>query len=425
MEALISRIPLGVRAWLCETRPDRAFFVSEDEPRRISVRSISSRSRVRCRSRRVEDGHVASSAGGHSRDESHRPDASSVVKSLTLASIDRSSADERHHRHRPMNRAERIYKLHALLQDKPRSLAQMQQNLEVSRATVVRDLGYMKDFMGAPIEYDRPTNGYRYQATSPRFELPGFWLNESELYALLASARLFELVQPGLLAPYVGPLRARIRSLLGQSGHSVTTVDERILLQPFATRTTHPERFGTVASAVLEGHQLVIQYHGRERDRLSDRTVHPQRLLRYRDNWYLAAHCDQAAALRIFSLDRILRVKRLNDCAHSTDPKELERFLGASFGIFSGNASAWAVLRFTPDASRWVADETWHPDQIGQWVKDRFELQIPYSDPRELLMDILKYGPEVEVIAPPGLRTMVAERLVDAANLYADTQAPS
>jgi predicted DNA-binding transcriptional regulator YafY len=324
-----------------------------------------------------------------------------------------------------MNRAERIYKLHALLQEKPRSLAHMQQSLEVSRATLVRDLGYMKDFMGAPIEYDRASNGYRYRATSPTFELPGFWLNESELYALLASARLFELVQPGLLAPYVGPLRARIRSLLGQSGHSVTTVDERILLQPFATRTTHPERFGTVASAVLEGHQLAIQYHGRERDRLSDRTVHPQRLLRYRDNWYLAAHCDQAAALRIFSLDRIRRAKRLTDPARSIDPKELDRFLGASFGIFSGSASAWAVLRFAPDASRWVADEAWHPDQIGQWVKDRYELQIPYSDPRELLMDILKYGPEVEVIAPPELRAMVAERLVDATRLYAGTQAPS
>jgi hypothetical protein len=31
-EALTSRAPLAVRAWLCETRPDRIVFVSEDEP---------------------------------------------------------------------------------------------------------------------------------------------------------------------------------------------------------------------------------------------------------------------------------------------------------------------------------------------------------------------------------------------------------
>lgn len=324
-----------------------------------------------------------------------------------------------------MNRAERIYRLHALLQEKPRSLAQMMQSLEVSRATLVRDLGYMKDFMGAPIEYDRPSNGYRYQATSPKFELPGFWLNETELFALLASARLFELVQPGLLSPYVGPLRARIRSLLGQSGHSVNTVDERILLQPFANRTTHPERFGTVASALLQGLQLSIAYHGRERDRLSERTIHPQRLLRYRDNWYLAAYCEAAAALRIFSLDRIRRVKTLTEPARDCAPKELDRFLSASFGIFAGSAQAWAVLRFSTDASRWVADESWHPDQIGQWISGRYELQIPYSDPRELLMDILKYGPEVEVIAPVELRLMVAERLTAAAGQYRNAAGPA
>ncbi|NCC40610.1 MAG: YafY family transcriptional regulator [Gammaproteobacteria bacterium] len=317
-----------------------------------------------------------------------------------------------------MNRAERIYRLHALLQEKPRSLAQLQEALEASRATTVRDLGYMKDFMGAPIEYDRAVNGYRYRTTDPRFELPGLWLNESELYALLATERLLEQMQPGLLAPYVGPLRARIRALLAQTGHSAATVSERILLQPMATRPTHPERFGTVASAVLQGRTLHIAYHGRERDRVSERTVHPQRLLRYRDNWYLAAYCTQAQGLRIFSLDRIRHAKPLPGLAEATDPPTLDRFLGASFGIFSGTASAWAVLRFSRNASRWVADETWHPDQIGQWEFDGYQLQVPYSDPRELLMDILKYGPEVEVLAPAELRAAVAERLRASAALY-------
>jgi predicted DNA-binding transcriptional regulator YafY len=317
-----------------------------------------------------------------------------------------------------MNRAERIYRLHALLQDRPRSLAKLQQDLEASRATVVRDIGYMKDFMGAPIEYDRAVNGYRYSPTEPSFELPGLWLNESELYALLATERLLEQMQPGLLAPYVGPLRGRIRSLLAQSGHSPSTVSERILLQPIATRPTHPERFGAIAGAVLEGHRLAIRYHGRERDRTSERTVHPQRLLRYRDNWYLAAWCEQAQSLRIFSLDRIDHAKVLAEQARKTEPGELDRFLGGSFGIFSGTAAAWAVLRFNAEVARWVADETWHPDQLGHWTDGHYELQIPYSDPRELLMDILKYGPEVEVIAPADLRALVAERLRAGAALY-------
>jgi len=316
-----------------------------------------------------------------------------------------------------MNRAERIYRLHALFQDKPRSFAQLLQDLEASPATLKRDIAYLRDLTGAPIVYDRAANVYRYSPTTT-FELPGLWLNESELHALLATESLLEQIQPGLLRPYIGPLRARIRALLAQSGHKAARVSEHILLQPMAVRPTHSERFGTIAGAVLEGCKLAIHYHGRERDRHSERTVHPQRLLRYRDNWYLLAHCEQAGALRIFSLDRIRHAKALPEPADAADPVELDRFLGASFGIFSGNASAWAVLRFSAEASRWVADEAWHPDQIGQWIGERYELQVPYSDSRELLMDILKYGPEVEVIAPAELREMVAKRLRGACALY-------
>jgi predicted DNA-binding transcriptional regulator YafY len=132
--------------------------------------------------------------------------------------------------HSPLNRTERIFRLHALRNDKPRPLARLQEELDTSRATVVRDLAYMKDFMGAPSEYDRATNGYRYRSTEAGFQLPGLWLNESELYALLASERLLEQMQPGLLSPYVGPLRSGIRAVLAHSGHSAASVSERILM---------------------------------------------------------------------------------------------------------------------------------------------------------------------------------------------------
>ena len=137
---------------------------------------------------------------------------------------------------------------------------------------------------------------------------------------------------------------------------------------------------------------------------------------------YLIAYCEQADALRTFSLDRIRHAKPLTEPADEFPAKDLDRFIGASFGIFSGSASAWAVLRFSPEASRWVADENWHPDQIGQWIDGRWELQVPYSDPRELLMDILKYGADVEVMGPEDLREMVAARLDAAASNYRKIQ---
>ncbi len=325
-----------------------------------------------------------------------------------------------------MNRAERIYRLHGLLKSRrPVPMQRLREELLASRATVVRDLGYLRDFMGAPIVYHREANGYQYDPEAPAFELPGLWFNHSELYALLATEQLLEAVQPGLLTPYIGPLKSRIRRLLEQSGHQAETVTARIRLQPIAARAVDADRFGLVAGAVLDGHRLDIEYHGRERGERTERRVQPCRLLHYRDNWYVVAWCERARDLRTFSLDRIRHAADTGEPVEPADESALRRYLGASFGIFTGEAQDWAVLRFSAERARWVADETWHPDQIGQWAGDEYELQVPYSDPRELLMDILKFGPDVEVLAPDELRRLVAERLARAAALYPDAARPA
>lgn len=318
-----------------------------------------------------------------------------------------------------MERMDRIIRLHHLLRrGRPVPLASMIEALSVSRATVVRDLEYMRDRMGAPIVYDRAANGHRYDPQAPAFELPGLWFNASELYALLASEQLLEAVQPGVLAPHIGPLKARIRNLLEKSGQQVDTVTSRIQLLCSARRRTESQHFGLLAEAVLNGHALDIEYHSRSRDEVTTRRIHPYRLIHYRDNWYVVGHCQRARTLRFFSLDRIRRTAPADSAFKPPTEPAVERYVGASFGIFGGEARAWAVLRFTQQAARWVADEQWHPDQTGEWKEGAYELQVPYAHSKELLMDILKYGPDVEVISPPELREQVAGRVRETASRY-------
>ena len=89
----------------------------------------------------------------------------------------------------------------------------------------------------------------------------------------------------------------------------------------------------------------------------------------------------------------------------------LNRVLGAGYGIFSGARVRWAKLRFTPERARWVASEQWHPKQKGRIESDgAYLLELPYADDRELLMDILKYGPDCEVLAPQELRDRVRQQ---------------
>jgi predicted DNA-binding transcriptional regulator YafY len=98
---------------------------------------------------------------------------------------------------------------------------------------------------------------------------------------------------------------------------------------------------------------------------------------------------------------------------------DLDRALGAGYGIFAGEDTQTAVLRFTPESARWVADEVWHSRQVGRIEADgSYVLELPYSRETELVMDLLRHGAGVEVLGPPALRERVAEELAEAAGQY-------
>ncbi|MBI2969406.1 MAG: YafY family transcriptional regulator [Gammaproteobacteria bacterium] len=321
-----------------------------------------------------------------------------------------------------MDRFDRIFALHKLLAGRrtPISRRELESRLECSRATVRRLIEEARDFLGAPIVYDREYNGYRYdQADGQLYELPGLWLNSSELFALLVSEKLLAEVQPGLLAPALAPLRERIVAILRHRRLGHPEMERRIRILQMAARSTNLEHFQQIATALLDRRKLHIFYHGRSRDQSTERDVSPQRLVYYRDNWYLDAWCHLRKGLRSFSLDR-MQPRYIHDAPAREVPEEaLETYFTSAYGIFSGPADKTAILRFSSQAAKWVADEHWHSKQTGVMLKSgEYELRVPYGNPTELIRDILKYGDEVEVVAPAELRRAVAKKLRAAADRY-------
>jgi predicted DNA-binding transcriptional regulator YafY len=322
-----------------------------------------------------------------------------------------------------MDRSERFHKIIRLLKDRRVvSRDAFLEALGVSRATFKRDLEYLRDRMHAPILWDAEAGGYRLAAESgepQNYELPGLWLNAGELYALLVMEQLLEGLQPGLLGPHVRPLRDRIRRLIEVGEHSAEEVGRRIRVLEVGNRPVEPECFQALASAVLSRRRLRIRHYNRVRGETSERVVSPQRLVHYRDNWYLDAWCHERQALRTFSADVIETAEILERGAREISEAKLDRHLGSGFGIFSGARTELAVLQFTSARARWISRETWHPEQEGQFQLDgSYLLKVPYSDPRELVMDILKYGPDVEVLAPASLAELVVGRLAEARARY-------
>src|SRR4051812_45834935 len=207
-----------------------------------------------------------------------------------------------------MDRLERFYKIDQLLKErKSVSFADFKRELGMSPASVKRDLAYMRERFNAPIEYDRDANGYRFgkAGPGPRYELPGLWFNASEVLALLTTLRMLGNLQPGMLDGQIEPLRERLRGILGSGDHSWEEVEKRIRIFQPERREGANHHFSTIAAAGLKRARVWIRHYNRKENRETEREVSPQRLVHYRDNWYLDAWCHLRTDLRSFAVDAI------------------------------------------------------------------------------------------------------------------------
>ena len=323
-----------------------------------------------------------------------------------------------------MDRTERFYKIELLLRNRGCvSFDVLLEELDVSRATLKRDLQYLRDRLSAPIVYDRFNNGYRFDAGAggERHELPGLWFSEKEIHALLTMHQLMaSLDDDGVLSRHLQPMMDKLQGMLGADESEVRELMRRVKVIVTARRRTPSQYFELLGSALVQRRRVWLRYFKRSDRSTSEREVSPQRLVNHRNTWYLDAWCHASDALRRFALDAVLDARALDARARNVAIRDLEAGLDAGYGIYGGGAKLkWATLVFQADAAQWVAGEEWHTKQKSRWLDDgRYELQVPYSDPTELVMDILRHGDNVVVAGDKALSNVIKARLGRALAQY-------
>ena len=329
-----------------------------------------------------------------------------------------------------MDRTERFYKIELLLRSRGCvSFEALLAELAVSPATLKRDLQYLRDRLSAPIVYDRSDNGYRFEAATAsnakaaRHELPGLWFSEKEIHALLTMHQLMAgLDDDGVLSRHLQPMMEKLQAMLGADESEARELMRRVKVISTARRRVPSRHFELLGSALVQRKKVWLRYFKRSDRSLSEREVSPQRLVNHRNTWYLDAWCHSSEGLRRFALDAIQQAKPLDARARHVAVKDLEAALDAGYGIYGGGSAKlrWASLVFNAEAAQWVSNEEWHAQQKSRWLDDgRYELQVPYSDPTELAMDILRHGDSVTVMADKALVASIRQRLHKALALYA------
>ena len=341
-----------------------------------------------------------------------------------------------------MDRTERFYRIELLIKRQAGvTFDQLLDELEVSPATLKRDLQYLRDRMDAPIVYDRADNVYRFEAGAAEaanggplarerggktHELPGVWFSEKELHALLTMHQLIAgLDDGGVLGRHLQPLLDKLHGMLGASGEEAQALMRRVRIVNPAKRAVASRWFEDAVSAVLSRRRLVISYYTRSKRSESERVLSPQRLLHYRNTWYLDAWCHASEGLRRFALDAVRSAKVLDEPARDLPLPEVEQALDQGYGIFGGAARLrWATLEFNADAAQWVGQEEWHPQQrLSPQADGSLRMRLPYTEPTELVMDVMRHGPHVRVVAPAELADLVRRQLERTLTVYTENRA--
>jgi len=322
-----------------------------------------------------------------------------------------------------MSDPERLHRIKYMIQQrKCVPIEDFMSELEISKATFKRDLEYLRSRSKADIEYDRYLGGYKFKEGSDinKIELTGIWFSEKEATALVLMQHLLSsLDQGGLIGPHIEPLTAIIDGILGQSETTAKELRKRIKVIGMGSRKNSIENFSEIGAALLKRNRLQLDYYSKGKDENTKREISPQRLIYYRENWYLDAYCHLREGLRSFALDGILTAVLTNSKAQEVSEKECQEHFAQSYGIFSGKATQRAKLRFTPEHARWVSGEHWHGQQVGSFDKEGYyNLEFDFNQDPELIMDIMKHGSGVEVIGPAALKNRVKEELQKALKNY-------
>ena len=313
-------------------------------------------------------------------------------------------------------------KIHRILASRrtPISKKQLTEELGCNEKTIRRTIQFLQNQAGAPIRIAKEPRGYYYDhKQTDKYQLPGFWFTSEELQSLALLLQLLETCSHGLFTDDFKAIDSSIEALLSANKIDRNEFNQVLRIIPLTTRHTNPQHFHTIYQSINNKRRLWLDYSDYQGDS-SQRTVSPQRLLYYRENWYLDAWCHTREGLRTFSLARIKSMKINSDTIQKVPAEQLDQYFNPGFGIFGGAADKTAKLRFYQEVAREISLQQWHPKQQGEWQGQDYLLHVPYSQHTELVQDILRWSPYVLVEEPLELKKEVKKRLQAAINLHSE-----
>jgi proteasome accessory factor B len=290
-------------------------------------------------------------------------------------------------------------------------------DLEVSAKTVMRDVEFMRDRLGLPLEYDAVKHGFHY--TAPVRDFPVMKVSQGEVAALLLAQKSLEQFRG---TTFERPLSAAFRKLSQSLGGDMEIawheLEQALSVRSSGTGLADMQVFDALAQAVMDGAEVEFAYHKLAGEKPEARTVEPYHLGCIENQWYLFGHDADRGAVRTFALPRIRGVAKTGAKFRRPKNFSLAKVLEGSFAVFEGGHAREVQVRFTGVAARLVGERVWHASQQLARDKKGLVLRMKVGLSPDLRQWILGWGHEAEVLGPPELRRALGQAAAAAAKVY-------
>jgi len=311
---------------------------------------------------------------------------------------------------------ERMWRIHQILSGGTfPNCTGLSGELEVSAKTVMRDLEFMRDRLGLPLEYDAVKHGYYY--TAPVRDFPTMKVTQGEVAALLLAQKSLEQFRgTPFERPLTGAFRKLSRSLGGDMEVAWHELEQAMSVRRSGVGLADMQVFDVLAKAVTEREEVEFSYHKLAGEEPEKRKVRPYHLGCIEDQWYLFAHDVGRGAIRTFALPRIRGVEKTGEKFRRPKDFSVAKLLDGSFAVFEGRNAKPVKILFKGVAARLISERSWHPSQQISAQKSGAVLSLRVSP--DLVQWILGWGGEAEVLSPGELRGRVAKAALAAAAVY-------
>lgn len=281
--------------------------------------------------------------------------------------------------------------------------------IEVVTKTIHRDIEFMRDRMGLPIEYDSRKFGYHYTEEVNAF--PTLQITEGELVALLIAEKALQQYRgTNFEKPLVSAFKKMESSLPDTISLSFADWDQSISFRTSAEPVLNLEIFDALAKATAGHQQLELSYRKPGSKQPQPRVVDPYHLANINGEWFLFAYDQLRKDIRTFVPSRIQTVNPTGKKFSRPEKFSIEKILRDSFGVHSGEGEFNVVIRFDAYAADYIREKRWHPSQELRELKDGgVELRLKLSSLGEIQRWILGWGGSAIVVQPPELIASVTK----------------